>query len=207
MLGAAQSYVSAQRALIAGIHQGFEAAVRSGLVASDELAGLQEAIARVPLDSEIVELRDRHKMLYEALVWTQLLGFDGQVRAGGFMGGAPYEVKGVTPPMWRYFRHRFGRTIQAWFASLSTGRTRYQLQSDRSVGIDLRNYGTGGESLDEPFRPKRFESLDSRFQDAAVHRFFVTLAKDLVTVRRQLAVGAGGDGFLVNRPPTAKTKD
>jgi hypothetical protein len=202
VLGAAQTYASTQRAAIAMYHAGFEAIARAS-PDPDTIAQIREAIALSELGDEIVEIRDRHKMLFEAVIWAKLFGFDGstEIKTAAWPFKRGLVLPGVTPPLLRYWRRRFARVIEQWLNSLfskyPTGR--YAMQ--QGEGIDLRLFGF--REGDAGIAPGAFAKANRVTQEDTVVRFFVALSKDL---ERLASEGIGEGGIQIITPPVAKSK-
>jgi hypothetical protein len=202
MLAAAQAYVSQQRYALELFHDGFEAIVRAGAAGPGDLAGIEAAATPEVLDQQVVEIRDRHKLLFEAAIWVRLFNFDGQIQAGPF---GRLEFGGLPRPLQRYLRRRFARTVERWMTGVARdAHSEYAVRSNPDVGLDLREYGTvsneTGRGIDK-FRPTPLGQLDTTKQDAAIHRFFVTVTRDFTAVRRaQGTDGSGADGMRLREP-------
>jgi hypothetical protein len=200
MLGAAQSFVSQQRYAVELFHDGFEAIVRSGAAGPGDLTGIETATTPEVLDQQVVEIRDRHKLLFEAALWVRLFNFDGQIRAGTF---GRLEFAGLPAPLQRYLRRRFARSVERWMTGVA--RDAYSGDAVKSgLGIDLSKYGTvtgdTGKGVDK-FQPAPFEKLNVQTQDSAIHRFFVAVTQDYDAVRQaQGTGGAGADGLRLREP-------
>jgi hypothetical protein len=201
MLGAAQSYVSQQRYALELFHGGFEAIVRSGAAGPGDLAGIEAAATPEVLDQQVVEIRDRHKLLFEAAIWVRLFNFDGQIKAGPF---GRLDFGGLPRPLQRYLRRRFARTVERWMTGVARDAySEYAVRSNPDIGLDLRQYGTisgQGQGVDK-FQPTQFEQLDTGKQDAAIHRLFVTVTRDYEAVRQAQGTSqSGADGMRLREP-------
>lgn len=107
MLSAAQAFVSKQRYIQTLAHDSMEIVVLSGLADSKKLYEIRKNVTLKPLEASYETIRDRNKMLFEAVIWARLLKIDGlKFHAGKFdLGGASSTLK-------KYLYHRFERTIK-----------------------------------------------------------------------------------------------
>jgi hypothetical protein len=109
MLSAAQSFVSKQRYIQTLAHDSMEIVVLSGQANTNELNQIRKAVTLKPLEASYETIRDRNKMLFEAVIWAHLLKVNGvkwdSRNKEIYLGGA-------TAPLRKYLYHRFERTIQ-----------------------------------------------------------------------------------------------
>jgi hypothetical protein len=200
ILGAAQTYASNHRAAIAMYHAGFETMAR---VSPDPqtLAGIRDAISLSPLDDPIVAIRDKHKLLFEVIIWVKLFGFDEktEIKAKGFKPGL--TLPGVTPPLMRYWRKRFAHTIEQWMSGLLAqhGGDASRVASDPEAGIDLRLY----DDASKPGFQPTFSKAEQGAQESAVFRFMLAISKELSSLNEE---GIGSGGVRVTGPPVPKSK-
>lgn len=115
MLSAAQAYVSAQRHALEVFHATAEAMVLGGGFSEKELQLLGRRMAARTLEASYNEIRDRHKMLFEAALWCRLFDVQRPARLGGtwFLSrrAGHLDLGGAPAPLVRYWCRRFGRTI------------------------------------------------------------------------------------------------
>jgi hypothetical protein len=195
ILGAAQSYASAQRAAIAAHHAGFEAVVRSN-PGEDLLGIVTQAVDRAPLTADVIQIRDQNKIVFEAAIWAKLFGFDeGKTQAGAPSIGNASILPGVKKQLSAYWRRRFARAIEQWMTGLIPKDPR---GSPIRGGVDLGNYGY--KPGDTSIHQGAFGNANQQSQESGVIRFFVAVTNDIQTL-----AGQGLDsGIEVTRKPTAK---
>src|SRR5258706_7252354 len=91
--------------------------------------------------------------------------------------GGEFDL-GVQPPLQRYFRHRFAKSVLLWLQSVA--RDEFSVGTVvRNQGIDLTPYGqiasdTGaGNDKFLPMSAEQFMKLAPSLQDNAVNRLFL----------------------------------
>ncbi len=140
------------------------------------------------LNDEIIAIRDKHKMLFEAVIWAQLFGFardENIIRATG--GFSNLKLVGVTDTLVDYWRHRFARVITEWVVSRLRANDWNAGRLQLSEGIAT----FGGE----------FGNLPRDEQVSQVNRFFMEVACNLGTLAAQ---GIGKGSINVTQPPIPK---
>lgn len=106
MLSAAQAFVSKQRYIQTLAHDGMEIIVLSGLANPKELDEIRKNVTLKPLEASYEAIRDRNKMLFEAIMWARLLNIKGIEYNGGELN------LGDSTILKEYLYHRFERTIK-----------------------------------------------------------------------------------------------
>jgi hypothetical protein len=153
ILGAAQTYASNNRAAIARHHSAFEVVLHRG-ASADELQMIDEATQLGELEDELIAIRDKHKIFFEAAIWAKLFRFDVPEKITADARGN-VQLVGVNTLLKAYWNHRFAQLIQEW------------VQGSKAANLGL-----------DPIRAP-FESLDRNKQTSYVNRFFAALAKEL----------------------------
>ena len=199
ILGAAQTYASSQRAANAIHHAGLEAVVRAG-ADSTLLAQIRDVVSYDPLPDEIVAVRDQHKMLFEAVIWSKLFGFDQSIHLKAASFSSDIELPGVKPPLMRYWSNRFARTIERWLgAILAQSSNTPPVHIGDSIGVDIRPFlNSAGDAI----QPGSFKKQDAQRQESTVVRFFVVVSRALASLGDQ---GIGEGGISVTLAPVAKS--
>lgn len=205
MLAAAQAHVSAQRLALRHFEAAMEAVVRSGAATPEDLDEIRSGTSHTALGAEAVEIRDRHKMLYEATIWIHLLAWNGDMKASGL---GEIKFANVEQPLKRYLRKRFGKTIERWMKSIAQDAySASAVKSNPDFGIDLNQFGSvsneTGVGVDK-FSPSSFNSLNPTTQDSGLNRFFVALARDLDSVHAEQQEASG---FRLSEPVVQKKAD
>ena len=177
ILNAAQSYASNQRAAITVHHAGFEAAVRSD-ANSETLELIRKAVTWPALNEEIIVIRDKHKMLFEAVIWAQLFGLDKNPNIKRTSFQAHLDLPGVTQSMFRYWRRRFARTIEKWLSSLPDKYPTGEYAVRQNEGVDLKKFGSWEDGKFK-MNSGAFEAVKPETQEDMVIRFFAAVSGDL----------------------------
>jgi hypothetical protein len=209
VLGAAQSYSALQRAAIAAYHDAFELLARVEPTA-EIFDAIRQATTNSDLGADLIEIRDRHKLLFEAVMWTKLFGLDRE-RAwrSGNVFDSGVELTGVTRPVLDYWTHRFARLVERWLnASIEHSVSRQAVQNE--TGIDPRFFGYRGPKV--PLEQGAFENpvpipgLERSFNADSVRRSSVVtfMAKITDELNKLEGGGVGAGGFTVSAKAVGK---
>jgi len=201
MLQAAQTYAANQRAIITLHHTGFETILRSN-PDPYTLADLATVVRREPLVDDTMAIRDRHKILFEAVIWTLIFGFDQNTHItaqSGLSGYGQIKLPGVQTPLLNYWRRRFARAIEKWLNSLNASEPAGRYAVQQKTGIDLRSFGF--QDRDSFDATGKFSQAETGTQESTVFRFFVTLVNDMRSLQQQ---EAGTGGYEVKTTAVAK---
>ncbi|EHR69854.1 hypothetical protein BurJ1DRAFT_0981 [Burkholderiales bacterium JOSHI_001] len=190
MLGAAQSFMSAQRYAQALFHDALEIVVLTTPCDQTELDEIAQAMVPTRLDAGLAQVRDRHKMLFEAVLWWRLFNLSkgSTLRSHWFLSGRSklLDLGGAPEPLLRYWLHRFGRTIQQ------------TLQSDHRL---LQ----GSDSEKQRRFETPFQDLDLLNRQSLLKQFFDMVGNDFDSALRETGKGPQACGFVTTLAPIPKT--
>jgi hypothetical protein len=190
MLSAAEAYVSAQRYAQDVFHATMEVVVLGGSLDKAELKSISQNIAIRKLEASYNEIRDRHKMLFEAALWCRLFHIERPSRLGStwFLSrkSGHLDLGGAPAPLLRYWCHRFARCIA------------------KVIQGDYRTLqGTEAEKQRRATTP--YEQLDIRDQESLLRQFFEMVGSDFDEALRQTRTPIDACGFTNTTPVVPKT--
>jgi hypothetical protein len=110
VISAAQAYASQQRLAITLHHIVFEAAIRSGVLKLEDIQKFLELEIREQDELGLVDLRNKYKLLFEAIIWARLYGFSAtenkiRIVTNPLKNGRP-RLEGVPPRQLEYMVKR-----------------------------------------------------------------------------------------------------
>lgn len=190
ILAAAQSFMSTQRLAQTLFHDALEVVVLTTPCDKSELDEMAQDMAPARLDATYAQIRDRHKMLFEAVLWWRLFDISAgaTLRRRWFLSGAApmLDLGGAPAPLVRYWLHRFARTIQ------------------QTVQSDFRLLqGTDSEKQRRFKTP--FEDLDTLNRQSLLKQFFDMVGNDFDRALRDTGTALDACGFVTTLAPVPKT--
>lgn len=120
VLQAAQNFISQQRFALSLETDFFEMLVRSCLLEPEELKDLSAALVPDSLGISVIDLRDRMKLIFEAMIWSRLYDFQKRNMKTSLLndmltGDARDGIEGLdNPALINYWKRRFGKLIEEW---------------------------------------------------------------------------------------------
>lgn len=117
ILAAAQHYASLTRLGIQVRHARFEALVRGQKVMPADLASIIDAFGWEEIELDLNDIRCRYMLLFEAVIWARLYGFDYEQKTPHLTLNAE-EFKGIPKNLCDYWLKRFGSSVDAWNETL-----------------------------------------------------------------------------------------
>lgn len=153
LLGAIQEHVATNRLLVQLQYQRMETFVRLGFMTGDEARKFLTLAEFEPLESPLKAIRDRAKLLFEAIIWAGIFKLDDLW--GRF--SARDGLKGVDRRLMDYWLMRFGPDITRWNNSL----------------------GNQGRGFLRVLEIKDWNSLDRLRKEAELGRYFIRVLNDL----------------------------
>lgn len=113
VISAAQAYASQQKLAITLHHIVFEAAVRSGVLKLKDIQNFLELEVHEDDELGMVDLRNKCKLLFEAIIWSRLYGFTPGLNKihvknpWDWKSGTKLDLVDVPEKHLEYFLHRF----------------------------------------------------------------------------------------------------
>lgn len=161
VLDAALAFASMHRLAIFYHHSMLEAVVRVG-ISKETANSIMRVLSWETLEEDLKAIRDRFKLLYEAIIWALLCGFQKWKPIVGPTVRAP-RLEGVDKRLVGYWLRRFGEQIAEWGKSIKTSEV-------NRVGVRRA-----------VFQSETFEDLPPYLQLEYLRAYFMTIIKDLPT--------------------------
>jgi len=113
VISAAQAYASQQRLAITLHHIVFESSIRSGIFKLKDIKKFLELDIPEQDDTQsnpdklgLVDLRNKYKLLFEAIIWARLYGFTPETNKIHVNFGSRMSLVGVSERLLKYFLER-----------------------------------------------------------------------------------------------------
>lgn len=117
ILAAAQHYASLTRLGIQVRHARFEALARGQKVMPADLAPIIDAFGWEEIELDLNDIRCRYMLLFEAVIWARLYGFDYEKKTPHLPVIAG-KFDGIPKNLSDYWLNRFGSSVDAWNETL-----------------------------------------------------------------------------------------
>ncbi|SNQ62462.1 hypothetical protein [Candidatus Methanoperedens nitratireducens] len=119
ILNAALTFASINRNAIFYHHSLLEGIVRLGFMTGEDANQFIKIVEWEALDEGLKSIRDRFKLLFEAVIWARLCGFSKTTRKLVVKTYRGTVFEGVDNRLVDYWLKRFGKQIEEWVKSLS----------------------------------------------------------------------------------------
>ena len=109
---------------------------RHGGDAKGDLDTLVEVLKCDSLEEDLGSIRNRYKLLFEAIIWAKLYGFDRS--RGGLITNSGKSLKGVEEELLTYWFKRFAKPIEEWSQRNAIGLLPFGIQAPIADGQYLK---------------------------------------------------------------------